>query len=880
MYEILFFIQLIGVLIGFANLIIVGIQKSSENQKILMIASACAFISIISYLFEMQAANLEEIILAIKFGYIGKCYVLLLMIMFARNYCNIKMPAFIVKGLFIFNTFMLLIILTCDYHSFYYTSLQVVNTGFFPHILLGKGIGYYLFMTITLCLILYYAFITFSQCLKRKGYERKRLFLLTLAGVLPAFMLILYLSGILKEFDPTPFGIILSCTLLTVNVLNYGLLDTMQVARENVIENTKEGLLIVDPSYNLIYFNRVAKEMFPNLNDNNTTAGIIRSIFKEEGRESVININNKHYEIRISPLMEDTSIKGYMAWIFDMSFINQYTDEMISLKQEAERANKAKSVFLAHMSHEIRTPMNAIMGFSSLALKNDNISQIKEQLQYIYNSAQTLLNIINEILDISKIESGKMELSISEYSTKQLFSEIISIVQSQINKDSQEFSFEIPSDIPKTLSGDSTRIREIMINLLNNAVKYTYKGSICFQVTIQKTEKDTISLLFRIKDTGIGIQKKDYEKVFGVFERFDMNRNLGIEGSGLGLAITKGFIELMGGTIDFTSEYGKGTTFYVRLDQKIINDSPMGNIHDITEQIHLSENLKFKNCNALIVDDNQMNLLVTKALLAQYNITAHTVQSGYDAIEAVQAHHYDIIFLDHMMQGMDGVETLKELKQQPYLIQNTKIVALTANAVIGVKEILLAEGFDNYLSKPIINESLEKMLLHYFKDNIINTKEALHNTNIPDIDNRLKEDLQKIGINVAAGLSHCSNSVEMYQEVLNIAVETYPEKCSKLNAHYSNKDYTGYIIEIHGLKSSMRIVGAESLGDFAEEQEMSLKQGKTGYLLKTFEQLMTEYSLVIQGTCRILQKHHLLKEGVFFSEAPYLQDKQHEKGIN
>ena len=860
MYEVLFFIQFIGVIIGFTNLIIVGVQKSSENQKILFIASACAFVSILSYLFEIRATELKEMILAVKFGYVGKCYVLLLIIMFVRNYCNVRMPAFIVKSLFVFNTFMLLVIMTCDYHSFYYTDMKVANTGFFPHVQFGRGIGYYLFMTVTICLILYYAFITFSQCLKRKGYERKRLFLLTLAGVLPACMLSLYLSGVLREFDPTPFGIILSCMLLTVNVINYGLLDTMQLAKENIIKNTKDGLLIVDPSYNLIYSNKMAKEVFPVLNSEKDTNSLISWIFQKE-RESVLHIQDKHYEIRISPLMEDTFVKGYLVWIFDMSFINQYTDQMINLKQEAERANEAKSVFLAHMSHEIRTPMNAIMGFSSLALKNDNPAQIKEQLHYIYNSAQTLLNITNEILDISKIELGKMELSIAEYSTKQLFFEVVSIIRSQADAKAVKFHFEIPPDMPKVLKGDSTRIREIIINLLGNSVKYTKKGSIHFKVKIQKRKDFRLSLDMQISDTGIGIRKEDYGKVFGMFERLDRKNTSDIEGSGLGLAIVKNYVELMGGSIEFTSEYEKGTTFFVYLEQEIIDDAPMGLLTDVTAGEMVQEDLKFENCMVLIVDDSEMNLLVTKELLKQYNVKSHTVSSGHEALEKIKRYHYDIILLDHMMPEMDGVETLKQIKQQEGADFDTPITALTANAVSGVKEQLLEEGFDYYLAKPVLNHDLEKMLLFYFRDKMISSDIVLQECEQTLSD--AKKALYQIGIEMDAGMECCSDNLLLYQEILNIAVEAYQEKSSELLHYYASDDYKNYTTAVHGLKGSMQLLGAKRLGKMAEKLEKDLKEYQIENLPEQHHKLMEEYKKMVSGIYEFLKKQCWLKENLF-----------------
>lgn len=869
MYDILVYIQLLGVVIGFANLLVVGLQKSSENQKILMLASSCAFISILSYLFEIQATNISEMMLAVRFGYIGKSYVILFLLLFECRYCNVKIPKALIHSLFVFNTFMLLLVLTCTQHNFYYKSATISNSGFFPHLQFERGIGYYLFMASTLIMIGYSALLALTQCFKRKGYERKRIFLLALAGLIPAIMLALYLSGILDVFDPTPIGIIISCCLVTVNVLNYGLLDTMQVARENVIQNIKEGLLIVDPNYQLLYANTVANEIFPELENDQKAEELVTKIFNSES-ESVYNCKNKNYEVRISPLLEETSIKGYIAWIFDMTFINRYTDEMITLKQDADRANRAKSVFLANMSHEIRTPMNAIMGFSSLALQNDNMPEIKEQVGYIYRSAQSLLNIINEILDISKIESGKMELTIHEYSTKTLFADMISMVKTQLHSNDIQFLYDVAPDFPSVLSGDDTKIREVLINLLNNAIKYTRKGHISFRVSIEERETDHVKIRFEVSDTGMGIRKEDQERIFGMFIRSNTRENADIEGSGLGLSIVKGYVDLMGGTLTYHSDYGKGTSFQVTLEQKVVCNDPIGRIECALAKEEHRVQTAYPNYHVLVVDDNDVNLLVTRQILEKYQIQVDTSKNGISALQMVQDKHYDIIFLDHMMPEMDGVEVLHRMKRMPGVLINTVTVALTANAIDGVENELLSEGFDYYLSKPLIINALENVLQQIAQSEVLRhdnsqaaqelatTTEKEMNVSLNQPGD-LQEELEHYQIHMKTGLGYCNGDQEIYYEILNLAIETYYEKSQKLKEYYETRQYKNYLIEIHGLKSSLWILGATELGHFAEKQENALKRQDTDYLDHTYHELQEQYSGLIRGIYHILSIHELLR---------------------
>lgn len=396
----------------------------------------------------------------------------------------------------------------------------------------------------------------------------------------------------------------------------------------------------------------------------------------------------------------------------------RYIDELNTLRVEAESANKAKTDFLASMSHEIRTPMNAIIGLTDSALTNDLPESVREDIKNINNAGQILLEIINNILDISKIEEGKMELSNTTYSISNIVLELSNIVKVRIGDKPIKFNMNVDPNIPSKLYGDETKIFQICLNILNNAAKYTDKGEINFSVNA-KVSGDECLLAFRVSDTGKGIKKEDYDKLFMKFTRLDKEVNQTIEGTGLGLVITKEMVELMGGKIGFSSEYGKGSVFTVTIPQKVVDHAIIGVINSLDlkeKQVDYFNGARFK---ILIVDDNKLNLKVAEKLMRPYNFQITTVTSGLACLNYTKKNKYDLIFLDHMMPEMDGIETLRYLKQRVDFV-NTPIVALTANAISGMKEMYLREGFDDYLSKPIdqvkLNEILRKYLLNDSKD--------------------------------------------------------------------------------------------------------------------------------------------------------------------
>lgn len=401
----------------------------------------------------------------------------------------------------------------------------------------------------------------------------------------------------------------------------------------------------------------------------------------------------------------------------DVKLLNQ----MELAKTQAEKANAAKTDFLSSMSHEIRTPLNAIVGFSESITEAETLEEAQENAKDILTASQNLLEIVNGILDISKIEANKMEIINTEYSLKKEYEKLVTLIKPRIGEKPIELRTYFAPDIPNVLYGDKSKIKEIMSNILTNAVKYTKEGSIDFKISCIN-KNDECSLVISVEDTGRGIKPENIDKLFNKFERMDEDRNTTIEGAGLGLAITKHLIEMMGGKIIVQSVYGSGSKFTVYLKQKIVSKP-----QTIFETESTTKELDLTGKKVLIVDDNELNLKVAEKIIKKYNIITESCMSGYDCIDLIKnGNKYDLILLDDMMPKMSGIETLHILKEMPEF--NTKTVALTANAIEGMKEKYIEEGFNDYLAKPIEKKELERVLRKFLN----NEKEHIEFEPIPE----------------------------------------------------------------------------------------------------------------------------------------------------
>ena len=532
----------------------------------------------------------------------------------------------------------------------------------------------------------------------------------------------------------------------------------------------------------------------------------------------------------------------------------------------ADSANKAKSDFLANMSHEIRTPINTILGMNEMILHEAEDDKILDYSSNIQTAGKTLLSLVNTILDFSKIEDGKMEIIPVNYGTASVINNVAVSIMDRAKSKGLEFAAEIDENLPSIMWGDDIRITQIIMNLLTNAVKYTERGKITFVMREEKREGDEIDLFVMVKDTGIGIREEDIDKLFESFERIEEKRNRNIEGTGLGMAIVNRLLDMMGSHLDVKSTYGKGSEFSFVLHQKIVDERPIGNY---VERLHRVSNassgkrLHVKGADILVVDDNEMNLKVARSLMSLDGIVPDLANSGADAIEMIKAKHYHIVFLDHMMPKMDGIETLQKLYEQKILPYDTTVIALTANAIVGAKDTYLAAGFDDYLSKPIDLSKLEELLVKYLPGGLIKSDDASGEDDEYEVfdfapageDDGSTEDenkeagcltkLREEGFNTQAGIAYCAGDEDFYIEMLQTFAGDYEEKSKAIKADFEKKDIADYQIRVHALKSTAKTIGADELSALALAQETAAKEQDTEAIEKDAGRLLSMYSDVV-----------------------------------
>lgn len=632
--------------------------------------------------------------------------------------------------------------------------------------------------------------------------------------------------------------------------------DSVEIATKEILNHDVGAVLIVSDSDQILYYNNEFEVLFPKIA---TIASIseqpaMKKLFS--AKEYVSEELSKIYEIR-SEWLSTGNFSGRFVWLTDITGHYKTNHKLQELKDMADAANKAKSNFLANMSHEIRTPINTILGMDEIIIREATEKPIIGYAENIRDASTTLLSLVNDLLDFSKIECGKMEILPVEYEIANVLSEIINMIEIKVANKGLEFTPVVAEDLPYLLYGDDVRLRQIIINLLTNAVKYTKEGNVVLKVDWKEAGDSSINLIVSVTDTGIGIKEEDIDRLFVSFERIEERRNRNIEGTGLGLSITRQLLELMGSDLNVRSDYGVGSTFSFVLKQGIRDRKPIGKFREkyaYSREKHKKYRTTFvaPNARILVVDDNAMNISVVEGLLKSTQIKVDKASGGLEALDLCAENYYDLILMDHMMPNIDGIETLHRLKEAEGPNQDTPVIVLTANAVSGAKEMYEAEGFIDYMSKPIQGKPLEEKILEYLPENRYvlveydKVEQDIFSKLWKSIANEILAEYRFKIIDVPSAVESAEGSKETFRFLLQSFQDNASKNKNDIISSYEAEDYTNYTIYVHALKSTSKMIGALTLSEKARLLELAGKEGKIDYIKESHDEVMTLFDQVME----------------------------------
>lgn len=823
MSDILNVLQMIIVLVCLYVIVTLCFKKQcAERGTLLLIMVSVFSYNLVGTLTGTMERNyLHEI--SDMFYMLAEVYFFLGMFRLIGYLINRPVPKWFISMATVYFSVLLMLRFTNHWHFLFYKQKSIIERNGQTYLQVEQGVWSYIYVTSILVSMWGMFLLCLFVCVKRRkktGKNEWTKYCFMLIGTsLPCMNSIEYLLGDTNFYRIEPFGMFMESMLMLLVVNRYQFLQVVESARELVIETMDIGLIIVDRNYGYLDSNAYAAKVFSELSQiergKNIQTAILqgKDIFQNES-VGELEIGESYYEWKKSEVYLEKRQRGYAICLYDITEQKKAMERLIEMKRQAEEENEQKSIFLANASHEIRTPMNVILGISEVYMRKTQDPEMKNMLHMVQNAGQRLLETINEILDFSKIESGKTALRKEAYSLERMLEEFYFMIQERVERQDVKFKINIGKGVPKVLIGDERKVRSVLMNLLSNAVKYTKEGNIALQVEVKEDEMPWI--LFQVSDTGIGIAEQDAERIFEKYIQVGENREVKQQGTGLGLSITKSLVEMMGGTIQLETSLGKGSTFQVCMPLVRATEECFQCIEYIPIEVAAAEEEEketegktfiYPGAKALVVDDMETNLMVAQGMLELYHVEAKCVSSGEQALQAISEESYDILFIDQRMPGMDGVETLRRIREKG---DGTPAIALTAQNLEEKMHELKEAGFFRVLTKPLERRKLEKVL-----------------------EICLKEKKQK-------GVLRES---ENQQDILKSYYYQVSEMTEKLTELYQ-EDFETFLIEVHGIKGASRNIGANLAGNVAEQLETEGKAGNVSYV----EEHLQAFLVILQET--------------------------------
>ncbi len=859
MVNIIIALECFGICLTAIALFLLLNGDGAREQKLLIMIMCGSLVQNFGYLLELIAPTVEAAMTAVIVEKVGSAFTPLCYCWFIYIYCSVVPPKVLLRTIGVFS-FLSLPSVIFNWQGLFYREVRwVESAGGFWHISLSYGLLYVFFtivhIIIPYVLCIYTLLKAVRACTDRQVNRQYRMILAI--STLPVIVLTAYVFKLVGVFDLTPVTLTISMSMVVIVVWSRRNYDFRHLAAEKVLESMGDGVIALDDHDRLVSYNRAAATIFTDLSAHKLGENIrVVEGFREEMLNNDIpqsfSIREQHYESHSKHIMDENGrIQGCVILILDMTDMRAYINEIKRVRRQAEKASIAKSEFLANMSHEIRTPMNAIIGLNDIIMEECGDTEIYGYAKDVQSAAKNLLTIINDILDLSKVEAGKMELVNVNYYIKDMVDDLIGMMDMAASQRGLILKYECDETIPCRYNGDDGKIKQVLLNIFSNAIKFTSKGYVRAYITGKPGKSPDEELLtFCVEDTGRGIKEEDLPNIFEDFRQLDSKKNRSVEGTGLGLAIVRHLVELMGGTIHVDSIYGKGTTFTITLPQKIADSRPVSEMPDIPRpEQKVTDTFTAPGVKVLIVDDNVINRKVARSFLKNYSFDLTEAENGPQAIELVRTGWYDIIFMDHMMPDMDGVEAAEIIRMDcgengaaPVMI------ALTANAMEGMREYFLEHGFQDFIAKPLDRKALNRLLLRWVPEKYRQAEKAEEEAKPLD-----PAAIRIDGVDMDSATKYYSGDEEGFVELLDLYCIDGKRK-TELLCELVESDILRYQIEVHGLKSASANIGAMKVSALARAQENAAAQGDRELIDSQFPVLLAEYETLLENIGQFLER--------------------------